>query len=102
MRGEIIIFGGLIVFICIMVYFMFAVYAPLTNALLTTIEIEVNMIPVEPYDVADIEKVTSMNDTHWELVVNLLDVETNSTIYDYCTYHIESKTFSGSKWIEQC
>lgn len=100
MDGRHLAVGGIFILMTLILYSWITVFTPITNALTTIIDIEVNMIPVEPYDVADIEKVTDSNNTHWELIVKLLDVETNSTIYDYCTYDICSKSFSGSKWIK--
>lgn len=59
------------------------------------IDISIALEPVEPYDIAKLETVLEINNTHWIVVVKYIDVDTNTTIYETLVYNLESKTFEN-------
>lgn len=58
----------------------------------TVIDIQLEIEPVEPYDIAKLESVLERNGTHWLIVVKYIDVDTNTTVYEELSYNLESKT----------
>lgn len=57
------------------------------------IDIQSEIEPIDPYDIAKLESVLEMNDTHWLIVVKYIDVDTNTTVYEELIYNLQSKSF---------
>ena len=58
------------------------------------LDIEYKLEPFPPYEVVKLESVGGRNDTSWLLVVKLIDVDTNSTVYKYYDYDLASKSLT--------
>ena len=86
----------LVIVIVMMIYFSVTIMPVALNI----IDIESNLEPVEPYDIAHIESITEMSGSQWEFVVRVIDVETNTTVYDYCIYDVNSGSIFGSDYIK--
>jgi len=86
----VVCFVALVLVVGTVIYISLMLFPLATNI----IDIGLKLEPVEPYDIAKLEQVTDMNNTHWTVVVKYIDVDTNTTVYEELVYNLNTKTFS--------
>ena len=61
----------------------------------TLLDIENKLItyPTKPYDIAKLESIKYMNESSWTIIVRLIDIDTNSTVYKTLVYDLNAKSF---------
>jgi len=95
MIAEKIIMVGAIAFVILVIIIVSYIFVSLVPTAVNIIDIQTLIKPIAPYDYAKLDRVVDSNTSRWEIIIKVVDVETNQTAYDRCYYNIQTREFSN-------